>query len=282
MKHILLPTDFSKNAYSALRYATKLFAEEKCTFIFLHSFKKQMTQLTSIIDIGKKEVVLDELYKTYEAKCDEVKNKITLDTDRDNHTFKTITTTLSLSRAINKLIVKKQIDFVVMGSKGSGRADITLVGSNTLSMIQKIKKAPLLVVPEKVDFTPIKKIAFATGFKRTFGKIELQPLMYLSSLKNAVVNIIRVQNEKKLTGTQLANSHQLFKLLKQTKTKNNCLTEKSNTYNSITSYLKESQIDLFAMIYYKHNAIVRLFRNATVKNMANYTGIPFLVLPAHD
>ncbi len=38
MKNILLPTDFSDNAYNALRYAAELYKEEDCTFFLLNTY----------------------------------------------------------------------------------------------------------------------------------------------------------------------------------------------------------------------------------------------------
>jgi len=282
MKTILVPTDFSNNAYCAIYYATQLFAEEKCIFIIVHSFENQVTKLTSRINIVKTESVVDELYNTYEAKCDEVKHKIILDTESNLHNYKTIATSLSLSRAINKLITKEKVDFVVMGSKGSTGANDILVGSNTLAMIRKIKKAPLLVIPQELDFKPIKKIAFATGFKRAYDKNEIQPMTYLSSLCNAIIKVVHVHKKVKMTDDQLANFNQLFELLKNSKPENNSLFRETDIYDTITSYLNKEQIDLLIMIYYKHNAIVRLFREATVKDIAKYTLIPFLILPTQD
>jgi hypothetical protein len=37
-KKILLPTDFSKNAYNAINYAIELYKEESCEFFILHSY----------------------------------------------------------------------------------------------------------------------------------------------------------------------------------------------------------------------------------------------------
>ncbi len=42
MKRILIPTDFSKNAYCALFYAAKLFEDEPCRFIIFNSFEAQI------------------------------------------------------------------------------------------------------------------------------------------------------------------------------------------------------------------------------------------------
>ena len=37
-QHILLPTDFSDNALAAIEYTLKLYANEPCTFYFLHAW----------------------------------------------------------------------------------------------------------------------------------------------------------------------------------------------------------------------------------------------------
>ena len=282
MKTILVPTDFSKNAYCALYYATQLFANDQCKFIIAHSFESEVSNLTSRIDIGKTEALVDELYTSCEDKCNEVKHQIILDSNNTNHTYQIIATSLSLPRAINKLILKEQVNFVVMGSKGSAGISTVLMGSNTLAMIQKIKNAPLLVIPDQFDFKPINVIAFATGFKRAYGKNEVQPLVYISSLNKATIKLIHVHKELKMNEEQLANFHELFKLLKEGNPENNWLPGETDVYDAITSYVNKGQIDLLAMIYYKHNPIVRLFRDATVKDIAKYAFIPFLILPKHD
>lgn len=282
MKTILIPTDFSKNAYGALYYATQLFATKKCKFIIVHSFESQVSLLTSRVNVSKTEAVVEDLYTETETKCEEVKHKIILDTNNKHHSHTTIATSLPLSSAINRLIVKKQVDFVVMGSKGSTGAIDILVGSNTLAMLQKIKKAPLLLVPQEFEYKPIEKIAFATGFKRGFDTNEIQPLTYLLSLRKTIVKVIHVHKKEKLNEEERANFHQLFELLKSSEPENNWLPETTHMYNSILSYLNKEQIDLLAMIYYKHSVIVRWFREATVKNIAKHSLVPFLIIPARD
>jgi nucleotide-binding universal stress UspA family protein len=282
MKTILLPTDFSINAYCALFYVSQLLKETPCTFILVNSFENQITNLTSRIDIGKTEALVDELYTTCETKCDEIIDQIVLETKNKKHRYKNIVTSLTLSRAINKIIVKENIDFVIMGSKGSTAASDILMGSNTLSMIQKIKKAPLLIIPQEMDFSPLKRIGFASGFKRTYSKSELDPILFLTSLSKATIKVLHKHKKEALSEEQRKNFHQLFKLLKAGHPENHWLLDDSFNYNAIASYLNKEKIDVLAMINYKHNAIVQLFREATIKNLAKRIHIPFLILPKID
>ncbi|MDX1463327.1 MAG: universal stress protein, partial [Marinirhabdus sp.] len=214
MKKILIPTDFSENAFVALHYVTQLFAATPCEFTIVHSFEKQVTNLTSRIDIGKTEAVVEDLYVATENKCEEVKERIIAAQHNENHTFKTIATSLSLTRAVNKLIIKEEIDFVCMGSKGRTAAEDILLGSNTLGMIRSIKNAALLVVPKDMVYRKLENIAFATGLKRSFSQNELQPLLFLSESNAASIKIIHVQKSERKTEQQRENFNTLLHILK--------------------------------------------------------------------
>ena len=280
MKTILIPTDFSKNAYCALHYATQLFSNETCKFIILHSFENQVSNLTSRVDIGKTEAVVDELYNTYENKCDAVMHTIVRDNPNDEHTYKTIATSISLARAINRLVVKENVNFVVMGSKGATGAASVFMGSNTLRMIKKIKNAPLLIVPQKLDFTPIKKIVFTTGFKRAYTAEELQPLITIGEGQNAIVKVAYIHEKEKMTESQREHLHQLFDILNPLKPELHWLHETTDKYDAVTSYINKKNVEMLAMVYYKHNFFVSLFREAVVKNIAEQSAVPFLILPS--
>ena len=53
MRHILVPTDFSKNAYDALFYTTRLFKKEECTFYILNTFEIRTPVFTSRVYTGR-------------------------------------------------------------------------------------------------------------------------------------------------------------------------------------------------------------------------------------
>jgi hypothetical protein len=49
---------------------------------------------------------------------------------------------------------------------------------------------------------------------------------------------------------------------------------------AITDYLQNKNIDLLAIIYYKYNFIVQLFRESVVKKIGRHPSTPYLVIPA--
>lgn len=282
MKHILVPTDFSDNAFSALTYATHLFEDEACTFFILNSFESQVSQLTSRVDIARTKGIVEELYNETDVKCEEVISKIKALHDNPKHTYRVISTSLSLFRAVNTLIEKEGVEFAVIGSKGKTAAEDILMGSNALKMIEKIKGAALLVIPENIEFTPINHIAFATGFKRNLHKNELDPLLSLAHTFNSSVSIVHMQQQDALDATQQLHQKNIIKLLKELNPQSNWLETKDGIDIAIANHIQRGSIDMLAMIFYKHNVFVKLFREATVKNLAKKSTIPFLILPTSE
>lgn len=104
MKTILVPTDFSNNAYCALFYAAKLFENVPRRFIILNSFESEVSFLTSHLNTDKSEEEFNKLYKSSEEKCLTVQHKLINDLENTKHIFKIIATPLKLTKAINDLI----------------------------------------------------------------------------------------------------------------------------------------------------------------------------------
>jgi nucleotide-binding universal stress UspA family protein len=66
------------------------------------------------------------------------------------------------SEEISAVASEVKADLIVMGMRGSGKHKG--IGSTTLSTMRKTN-VPIIVVPEGVDFTPVKNITFATDYK---------------------------------------------------------------------------------------------------------------------
>jgi nucleotide-binding universal stress UspA family protein len=282
MKTILVPTDFSKNAYCALFYAAKLFEEEPSRFIIFNSFEAQVSKLTSAIYIGKSEELINELLKASEAECLAVQHKLVSDLETTKHTFKIICTSLVLTSAINEIIASENVDFVVMGSKGKTATERIFIGSNSFKAIQTIKEVPLLIIPDQLDYKEPKKIGFASGFKRTYSKKQLIPLKEIPKLFNAKTTIIHVNEDEKLNDVQLANLHSLLEISKNEDFDLNWLPEEHSKAETIMEHVYEEQLDILAICYYEQSFINNLFKERVVKEIAYQIRTPLLVLPSID
>lgn len=280
MKHILVPTDFSKNAYSALHYATQLFKNERITFHLVNSFEAEVMEQTKGILTKKNEELIEKLTKKSQDKCKQVVHNMILDTENKLHNFETISTFLDLQKSIDTLIASKAIDYIVMGTKGVTGAKDVLFGSNTVRVIKKLEGAPLLIIPGEMEYIEIKRIGFATDFTRKFTPAEINPIIEFAKNHNAVLRILFLGKQEIITETQRENVHELKEMLYEIDFK---FFEEEILYNktdSLLQYVMLFDFNLLAMVHYKHSVLENILRESLVKKMGLYSNRPYLVIPA--
>lgn len=279
MKHILVPTDFSSNAFTALRYVTKLYGDEPVQFLLLHSFANQVSALTSRVDIGKSEKIMDELYDQSDTEGAEFIERIREDGRNDLHTFEMISTSMSLVRATNKLIEDRGAHLVVMGTKGRTAAEDVLLGSNTIAVVRKIKNAPLLIVPRDIGFLVPTEMAFATDYNEAFPTAGLQPLLELARAHQATLHVVHVGKKTDLQEQQQSHLNGIATALKEVKTQFHWLEQEGSIAKTIDTFVNDEGMDLLAMVYRKRTIIEQWFREAVVKRIGQHTSVPYLVVP---
>jgi len=282
MKHILTTTDFSNNAYNALFYATQLLRNRTCTFYILNTYEEHTPLVSKRIPTGKGHGLLDQLSDESEEGLKTTLHRIVLDNANTNHMFKTISTKGDLVETISKTVVKNNIDLVVMGNKGTTAAKAIFMGSSAVKTIKAMKLCPLLMVPGEIDFEPVKKIAFVTDYKRHFDLNVLSPLLFMASLYNAPVRIIRVLESKSLSKTQKSNREILKQYLDPVDYKVEWMPNFSNKPKTINNFLKNSGTDMLAMINYDKSFLKKLVQGSLVKKVSFNLHIPFLIIPSED
>ncbi len=279
MKHILVPTDFSKNATDALFYATRLFKNQECTFYILNTFEVKTPVFTSRINTNKGKELYKKLSAESESHLKETLHSIVRVTEDYKHTFKTISISKPLISTIEKTIAAHKIDLLVMGTKGASGIKEIFMGSNTVKTIEAINSCPILAVPENVDCYPIYHIAFATDFSYKYKKDSLKTLHYFCDLENAILKIIYVSDHNELTEEQYKNRSELEQYFKSTKHGSICINKNKSLEKEITNITSYLEFDMLAMIKYRHGFIKKLTHEAVIKKIGHRTKIPFLIIP---
>ena len=279
MKNILVPTDYSKNAYAALFYASKLFAEENVHFSILHSFEEDISRLTSRIDEGKTDVFVAELTKNSDKVGEELIKKLRENVNNNAHSYEVISTASPLTGSINKLVSTEGTDLVVVGSKGRTAAADVLMGSTTNKIIQTLQGCPLLIVPQHVDFVIPANIAFATDFNEFYQLTKLKPITRLVRHFRSQIYILHVGAEKDLNPTQLKNLEQFKNDLSEYDTEFRFVPKVGNVSTSIHKFVDEQRMDLLTLVFHKHAFIKALFREPVVNRVGKHSHVPTLVIP---
>lgn len=278
MKRILVPTDFSNNAYSALFYATQLFQDQACHFYVLNTYKVQTPILTSRIDVSKGEQMYQRLKTISEEGLKKTYHAIVRDTKDLQHSFETISISKNLEETMQKTIKSKDIDLVVMGTKGVTGARKFILGSNAVNILQKIKKCPILVVPDEQDFKKPLNIAFPTDFKRFFLEKELIPLADIASLCESEIKIVHIHQEEKLDEIQTYNYNALKKHLKDFTYSFHAIANLDQKTKLIDDFIDHMNINMLVMVNYKHSLIEGVLREPVIKKIGFHPSVPFLVI----
>ena len=261
-QHILIPTDYSENAWSAALYALKLYADKPCTFYFLHAW--------TFVNTGSRTYIsptyIDKLQDIAKGQLADLKDRAQTESTNSDHKFKTIFTTDSFIDSIIFAIGKQKIDLLVMGTKGATGAKEFLLGSNSVTVIKKVKLCPSLLVPHNYEFEIPSQIAFPTDFNRFYGE-ELLAIKKIAALHNSALNILSINGMDMLTDTQRNNFDILKEYLKNDQHTFYWKSDYSKKEDAIKDFIKENSINLLTMINYEHSFIENLIKEPIIKKM---------------
>ncbi len=279
MKKILVPTDFSKNAYAALFYVSKLFSDEALHITILHSFGEEVSKLTSRVDIGRSESIVEKLYRQSDEDAQQLIHQINLDSPKIAHNYEVISTPAPLSKTINKLVATEGIDLVVMGSKGRTGAEEILLGSTTVKITKTLEGCPLLIIPREVDFVIPTSIAFASDYNDFYQLSKLRPIIRLVRQYNSVIHLVHVGSESELDQKQQQNLEQFRNDLSEYDTEFHFIIKEGSVSKTLHNYIDTVKVDLLALVYHKHAFLKKLFREPIVSNVGKHSHTPTLVIP---
>ena len=272
--HILLPTDFSENAWSAALYAFNLYAKKPCTFYFLHAW--------TFVNTGSRTYItpdyIDKLMDTSKAQLATLKERARSESKNSEHEFKTIFTTDSLVDSLIFAIGKQKIDLLVMGTKGATGAKEFFLGSNSVSVINKVKLCPVMLVPHNYEFQVPDQIAFPTDFNRLYGE-ELLAIKNVAALHQSSINILHINGMDKLTDAQRNNFDILKEYLKDHKHSFNWKSDYAKKEQAIKDFVEENKINILTMINYEHSFIEKFTKEPVINKMGFHSEIPFMVIP---
>ncbi|GGX22683.1 universal stress protein [Aquimarina muelleri] len=277
MKQVLVPVDFSTNASNALDYARILFANKNCIFFLLHAHIGNSNTSTKLKD-NDSNAALDPTKQSKED-LNTLLNQTLENNNNIKHGFEIITKTDSLINAINTVIISKNIDLIVMGTKGAKGAKEIFLGSNAVRVINGVHNCPIILVPQSYKVKAPSLIAFSTNFKRAFNKKELKSLISITLSCNAKINIARIMEEEYLTDTQTENKETLKKLFNDLDYIFCKIDVETSETNALRDFVKQTESDLISLVHHKHNFFQKITEEDVVDKISFNSPVPLLILP---
>lgn len=279
MKRILLPTDFSDNAWNAIHYALKKFEKQACNFFVLNSYKLREPGLMTYAGKAIDETFLSTVKKESKQKLDKLLERIKELNRNPNHTFVIISKADGLIDAIGSTCIEERIDCIIMGTKGASGLKEIFMGSNAYKIIKEIDFCPIVVVPDEWDVNAkTEQILLATGYEHLFEGYEFRALLDFATLLNAKVVVGYVGKDSELTRQQESAKKLTEKYFKKVGFEHVLIEEVGFIHTSIQNFLNENpQIGMVAMINYWHSFFEKLTNEPTIKKITFNTKVPFLV-----
>lgn len=276
MKTILLPTDFSDNSRNAVEYAIQLFKQEKCKFFLLNVYSPVMYD-PEIFMLERSDYMLEEIYKkNSESKLARLIKKLEKSAGQ-NHSFEKIASFNLLIPAIKEIVAEKQIDMVIMGTKGSTGAHEVLWGSNTVHALKNLR-CPLLIIPQNYSFKTPKKILLPTDYHFNYPLKILKLVKDLCRTNEARLHVLHVMTKEKMKDEIINNKKLLEGEIKSIPHEFHTIEGRS-LVKAIMEFEKDYDIDMLVMVNNKHSFFRNLLFSSPVDKIGFRNANPFLVLP---
>ena len=276
MRKIIIPTDFSENAYNALQYAAELFKYERTEFYVLHAYSDEVYDFDGAITSE----FLEEYKETVRDKCDrELKNtldKIQQQYSNPKHSYHSISAFGLLIDEVNDLAEKENADLIITSTRGITNDKKLTFGSNTLQIIKYVQ-CPVLSIPENFRFTDPQRILFPTNYLLPYQRRELKLVGGIARSFCSEIHMLYVSKLSEITLRQKDNKEAIFEHLYDVKVHEHQEEDLEKT-EAIQKLIDELNIDLLILVNSRHSYLENILYSSTIDKIGLHPKIPFLVL----
>ena len=276
MKKLLVPIDFSENAFVAASYACQIASEKKIDITLLYIYTLHTNQY-----INSSEELIDPSIS--EAKQEMEKFMAKLQQQFPHLTIQAAYRDGVLTEEIEKQLQKESYLSIVMGTKGSSGLESIFLGSNTYDVILRAS-IPVLAIP--INATQLKKdsIALLCNFKE--GEIEVLRQAVQLYGSNFHLKLIHINTNR----VDIKELDQKFKLwisniIAETQIQDISYTVKSTAYfanakesitKGIQTLLRDDEVDIILITKSRKSFFQKLISENVVKSMAFEITVPNL------
>ena len=276
MRKILIPTDFSDNAFNALKYACELFKYDTSVFFIMHAYQDDIYASGEMMTEETLKEVTTLVSKKSEELLDDTLKRLDAIKQNPRHTFHVVSSNSMLIDEADRIVDEENIDLIVMGTRGKTNDRSLTFGSNTLQVLRYVQ-CPVLAIPEQFSGIQPRHILFPTNYLIPYKRRELKLLCELAAPYRATIDLLYISKSSHLSMRQKDN--QKFITDELSKNPVNCKTiDNKSISNAIYSYIKERDIDMLVMVNTRHSFLENILYQSTIDEMSLYLEIPFLAL----
>lgn len=276
MRKILLPTDFSANAFNALKYAVSLFKYEKSEFYLLHAYADEVYSNEATLTEDQFEEKKANAKNNSKSQLKKILAAIKELSPNPKHQFFIKSSYGLLVDKANDLINIENIDVAVMGTRGKTNEKSLTYGTNTIQ-VMKYVQCPVLCIPENYMYKTPKQILFPTNFLIPYQRRELKLVADMARSYRSEIHMLYISNFPINSYRQKDNQSFLKEQFKDDVFNFHRADEGDKTA-VILKHLDFMNIDLLVMVRSRHTYLENIIQASTIDKIGLQPKIPFLVL----
>jgi nucleotide-binding universal stress UspA family protein len=271
MKRILVPTDFSDHAEYALRVAAQIARENNSEIVLLHMLELPHQASDAV---GSGHDIPEIMF---------FKNKVISNLeelmDVDYLEGITVSEIIQFEKAFEGILAVSKtnnIDFIVMGSHGSGGFQEMFIGSNTEKVV-RFSDVPVLVIKNKMDNFKADNFVFASDFSQEIKK-PFKQLLEIASLFNSKLNLVMINTPSSFKPTHVAEKI-MSDFVKEFNYPNYSLHiyNDVNVEKGILNFANSVQADLIGMCTHgRRTGFAHFFNGSVSEDLVNHAIRPVI------
>jgi nucleotide-binding universal stress UspA family protein len=277
---ILLPTDFSDNAFNAIEYTVDLFQEQQVDFVLMNAYSLGKYAIGDHISPEPGQPMYDEAEKQSIEGLRKTKQRLGNRLDNDKHSFEVVSSFGFVYDNAAKLIEERDIDLLVIGNRGATEERKRILGSNAMDLMENLHHCAMMTVPADTEFTGLDELVFTTKFDQSFKKRDLDLIAQLARHNNTKVIALHVGSPEELSEKQQQNMHSLKERLAVESYENRFMEDMELTMG-IRAFVSSRDSDMVCLPHRKKGFFGKLLSKPVIEDLIKHCNIPILKIPTH-
>lgn len=279
MRKILVPTDFSKNAAGAFRFAQALARQFDASVKLLHVYHPSFDVANPYLGLPYAEFESLKA-KQMKAFCNKYQ---TVAEEGEVLTQTKVRTELKVGFAAEEIVAQSmEADLIIMGTTGEGSL-LEQVFGKVSSYVAQNAHCPVLLIPPGVKYQGFLNIVYASNHQAA-DEVLIKQVIDLTGALPAQMHFIHVQPEPQV-GYRIAQET-IKKIKPRPRTTElgvkvvgiSC----EDVVEGISQYAEDQKADLIVMGTIHRNTLAKLFHRSATRRMVFHAQAPLLVLHFDD
>ena len=259
MQTVIVPIDFSETSLNAARYAAKLLTGHYGVNMVLHHVYDKAAQAAQVNQ--KLEQLKIEL-----REISIVKTEILAEQGSD------------FIDELDKLARHRSADLIIMGITGRSAIGQSLIGSNTLKMVDR-NACPVLIIPPESKYSDVKNVLLTSDFKDVKSSTPSVPIKKILKTFRPNLHVLNVDSGHYVALTEAYQAERAtLKEMFSDFSPEFYFLGLQNVDDAINQFAHDKHIDFIIIIHKEQSLFSKLFVKSHTKTLVYHSSIPVLAM----